>query len=264
MLRPSSVENVIPKLRIILNSQQKDKFSVDTLLIFPFAGGMSSYFNGWKSSFGENVEVKPIELPVRGRKISEEMPSCIEDLISKLFEEEMKNLKGKISLFGHSMGAILAYEFAKFFHKYQPKKAGCTLHSLLVSGCGSPRTNNKIHHLEYMSDQEILDLVLSLNGTPRELCSNQEFRDFFLPILHKDLSLFNRYPTSDHPKFDLPLLVLRGRNDIFQSVKDARDWSTFTFDCFEFCEFDGDHFFINHTKPVIEKIIAFWKRIDNG
>lgn len=246
-----------------MSSEQKEEFSVDTLLIFPFAGGMSSYFNGWKSSFGK-VVVKPIELPGRGRKTSEEMPSSIEDLVSKLFKEEIEHLRGRVSLFGHSMGAILAYEFAKLFYKYQPKRAQSTLHSLLVSGCASPRTHSKMHHLESMNDQEILDLVLSLNGTPRELCSNQAFRDFFFPILHRDLSLFNQYPTSDHPKLDLPLLVLRGRDDPFQSVKEARDWSTFTFGCFEFCEFDGDHFFINHAKRVIEKMIDFWEGIDNG
>lgn len=233
---------------------------VDTLLCFPFAGGSASYFTKWKSSCPVNM--KPLELPGRGKRYNEMSPKTIKEVAARLFEEESYTLQGNIALFGHSMGAILAYEFACNFYENHSAQTEWDIHSLIVSGCGSPKIHQGIPDIiSSRNENALLHLVHSLNGTPLELIDNPEFKSFFLPMIQKDLAMLNTYPNYGHKSLNLPILSLRGNHDIFQTPTDMQDWSNFTTNTYEFYEFEGDHFFINDHEPVLEKIKIFWSNL---
>lgn len=89
--------------RIIVNKTK--------LICFPFAGGSSMAFNRWKQYLDSHYELLPIDYPGHGAKGQEPFANDFEKLIDSIYGEIKDTIfKSNYILFGHSMGAWIAYE----------------------------------------------------------------------------------------------------------------------------------------------------------
>src|SRR6266516_5946572 len=83
----------------------------DTLvLFFPFAGGSAASFRGWAGRLPAGHVFVGVELPGRGRRAREPCSDSYEELLSGIMDELESFTQRRLVLFGHSMGAELAYE----------------------------------------------------------------------------------------------------------------------------------------------------------
>ena len=82
------------------------------LFCFPYAGGSSAVYNQWQKCLHKtNIHLKPIELAGRGGRIAEPLYANVELLIDDVFKKIAKDItEGPFAFFGHSMGAMIAYE----------------------------------------------------------------------------------------------------------------------------------------------------------
>src|SRR3982750_485989 len=82
------------------------------LFCFPYAGGGTSIFHSWPGKLPPGVEVCAIQLPGRGRRLWEKPFSQMPALVSALTQELSDFLDRPFAFFGHSMGALIAFELA--------------------------------------------------------------------------------------------------------------------------------------------------------
>lgn len=210
------------------------------LFCFPYSGGQAGMYAPWQAALGDRVEVCAIQLPGRGGRIRERPLTSIEpvvDLVAPLIAacDEIP-----FALFGHSMGALLAFETARRLvrdHRRGPSH-------LFVSGCDAPSVRRP-GHLHLLPDDELVEELRRYNGTPEAVLSSRELLALFLPILRADFSIGGTYAYQASPKLDLPMTVLAGRRDPYTPVERVEPWRKETMGESQVRWFDGDHFFIH-------------------
>src|SRR4051794_20676020 len=99
------------------------------LFCFPYAGAGASVYRGWKRRPPASIHVCPIQLPGREERIREPPFTNMDALCAALLPELAPYLDMPVALFGHSMGALIAYQAAT-----RLRNQGCEPVHLLVSG----------------------------------------------------------------------------------------------------------------------------------
>ena len=221
------------------------------LLCLPHAGAGEAVYMPWRSGLPAWVDLVPVALPGRGRRLAEAPLAHCGALTELLYAELQPHLSGPYALFGHSMGALLAYELAHRARQFGGR-APC---SLFVSGSASP-TRRAADPAWSGSDDEIWSVVRELDGTADELLQDAEWRSLVLPALRADLQLCARYQARARPPLDCPVFVLTGRSD--PATRDAgavAAWCRESQRGGELRCFPGDHFFVHdQRRPVISFI----------
>ena len=83
------------------------------LVAFPFAGGSASVFRAWPAWLPPTVELRAALLPGRERRVSDLPHDRIATLVSELADVFAEFVDPPFVLFGHSMGATVAYELTR-------------------------------------------------------------------------------------------------------------------------------------------------------
>lgn len=192
------------------------------------------------------MEVCGIQLPGRGARIREtpiRSLDAVVDAVAPLIAEESDV---PFAVFGHSMGALLAYEVTRrLIHAHGRVPA-----HLFVSGCEAPRLRSP-GTLHLLSDDALTDELRRLNGTPPAVLANQELLQLFLPILRADFSIGGTYAYQAPAPLDVPITVLAGTRDPYTSQARVEPWLAESQRGGEVRWFDGDHFFIHPSQADV-------------
>lgn len=235
------------KLFYIINPVKTPSFRI---FCFPFAGGNINTYFSWKDKFADDVELVLIQPPGRGSRIMEKPHDSMQSYINELLERTNYFTHVPYILFGHSLGARVAYELA-----CQLISNDCPApHSLVVSGSRAPHINNASATTFDLPDDEFIELIIKLNGTPTEVAQNKEMMSLVLPLLRADFKIAETY-VAKKLVMPLPVVVFSGNNDSSINIDAVEAWR-------ELSEFDvqidvlpGDHFFINeHTDTITKRI----------
>ncbi|MCM1508037.1 MAG: alpha/beta fold hydrolase [Ruminococcus flavefaciens] len=225
------------------------------LICFHHAGGNASWYLPWAELCGDNVELCAVELPMRSSRIDEELPENIEKLV-ECFIRECRGIFDKpVIIFGHSMGAFIAYETA-----YQLKtKYGITPKLLVVSGASAPvipEIQITGRSAVSASDEELTEILNGYEQMDSELLSSPEFCSYFFPIVRKDFHLCEMYTRKPKIKLDCPIICMIGTEDDSVTEKDCQLWEKYTSAQFSLEKYSGGHFFPqNHTADIINLIL---------
>jgi surfactin synthase thioesterase subunit len=151
------------------------------LFCLPYAGGGASVFAAWPRALGENIEVNAVALPGRERRMAEEPAVDLRAVAEAIAARADR----PYALFGHSMGAILAFEGAR-----ELRRAGSTLSvRLFVSGCQAPdlpRVDIAYAGLSEADDDELLDRLVAGGGLPAEIMAERELLALLIPVFRAD------------------------------------------------------------------------------
>jgi len=216
-----------------------------TLICFPHAGADSTTYRRWADAVSRRddgrapVRVEVVGLPGRGRRHQEpllkNLDSIVEDVLGQISPWIASR---RYALFGHSMGAWLAYLTARRVRLRglpQPFR-------LIVSGARPPRmgVRRALHNLGHKA---LIAELESMGGFPQALLADAEALDYFLPILRADLEALASYRHRQEPVLNLPITVFRGARDTLPR-EDALAWREESSHAVKFHEFDGNHFFV--------------------
>jgi len=222
------------------------------LFCLPYAGGSTAIYSNWKRLLNKKIELKPIELPGRGRKHSEPLIDTINtnsDIVINEIQNEL--LDSPYVLFGHSMGAEIVF---RMLHIIKEKKLPEPEH-LFFSGRKPPhlRTEKKYKDL---SDEELIELLKEYGGTSDEFYEDPEVMSMFMPIIRNDFQMVDLQPIESGTiePFNINFTILIGEDEDI-SIEEAEEWSLYTTKSCNIHKISGGHFFIDDAKDeVINKI----------
>ncbi|MGA8518751.1 MAG: alpha/beta fold hydrolase, partial [Pseudonocardiaceae bacterium] len=83
------------------------------LICLPAAGGGASRYRDWPAHLPDGVEVVSVQLPGRENRFDEQPIDSMDQLVGSLLDGLAGNLIAPFALFGHSMGALIAFELAR-------------------------------------------------------------------------------------------------------------------------------------------------------
>ncbi len=209
------------------------------LYCLPHAGGGASAYRPWAATLSEQIDLLAVQLPGREERFQERPLEGMEAVLDRLTDEMAAN-EIPAAIFGHSMGAIIAWELAR-----RLRALGLTwpVH-LFVSGCRAPHTRDPyLARLHRQDDQTVLAELRRLNGTPADILGNDELMTIMLPTLRADLALLGEHTADPADAVDVPLTAFGGRFDPSVAPEHLVAWSLYTTSRFDSQLLPGDHFY---------------------
>lgn len=223
------------------------------LFCFPFAGGGASAYWPWIAELKPEIEILALQLPGRESRWGEPAYSQMAPLICRLADDLEPLLVPPFALFGHSMGALIAFELARELKrrgKPSPER-------LIVSAARAPQIPDPDKPLHGRTDSELLSELRRLHGIPRELLDHAELLQVLLPTLRVDLKLCETYVYSSEPPLGCSISAFGGDRDSKVALDFLDAWRYHTEKDFRLKIFPGDHFYL---KPARKELLDAVRR----
>src|SRR5215211_355917 len=219
------------------------------LICFPHAGGSATYFFPVSRAMSPAVDVLAIQYPGRQDRRAE---PCVDDLrkLADLVVDELQSWVGRpVTLFGHSLGATLAFEVA-----VRLQQDGTVPLGLFASGRRAPcrYRDERVHQAD--DDTLVADLK-RLSGTDSQMLDDDEVLRMILPAMRSDYRAAETYRYEPGPKLRCPVVALVGDDDPQVTIDEAGAWGEHTTGGFDLRVFPGGHFYLNsHAAAVMRSI----------
>jgi medium-chain acyl-[acyl-carrier-protein] hydrolase len=222
------------------------------LFCFPYAGGAAQIFRHWHLHLSAFVEVAAVQLPGRGSHIREKPFLNLSDLVSAAASALAPYMNCPFAFFGHSMGALIAFELAR----YQRREGRREPVHLFLSGCRAPQLPSRSADTYDLPEAEFLDELRRLNGTPAEVIDHPELIQLMLPMLRADFAVAQTYKYAPELPLPTPMTVFSGSEDGEIEPESVTAWREQTTATFSLHTLPGDHFFIHFSESLLLQIVA--------
>ncbi|MFJ6482930.1 MULTISPECIES: thioesterase II family protein [unclassified Streptomyces] len=220
------------------------------LILFPHAGGSASFYFPVSRTLAPAVDVVAIQYPGRQDRRHEEGIGDLHDLAEALVAELRPLADRPLMLFGHSMGATLAFEVGR-----RLEQEGIVPLALFASGRRAPgRARDETVHLR--DDEGLVDELKELSGTEPGVLGDEELLRMILPAIRSDYRAAETYRYRPGPDLSCPVHALVGDNDPKVTVDEARSWSDHTSGPFDLRVFDGGHFYLAPHAATVNRLLA--------
>ncbi|MDN5749275.1 MAG: alpha/beta fold hydrolase [Pseudonocardia sp.] len=224
--------------------------SATPLLCFPHAGGSASYYFPWAAALAPDVAVAPVQYPGRYDRRTEPMPPDLQSLAVAVAEAVGPVVEQRPCVFfGHSMGAVLAYEVSRLLADRGPGPE-----RLVVSGRRSP-TCHVEETVHLADDASVLAELRTLGGQSTAVLDDPDIRALFLPVIRGDYALIENYLHRPGPALTCPLTILTGDADPRVTREQAEAWRTVTTGESELFVRPGGHFFLDGDRPFVTDLL---------
>jgi medium-chain acyl-[acyl-carrier-protein] hydrolase len=221
------------------------------LICLPYAGGSAVVFRPWAEPLAPLAEVCAVQLPGRGSRLTEPPLRELPEIVEALADALRPCWQRPFAFFGHSMGALIAFELARRLRR----EGAPPPQILFVSGRRAPQTPGTESPTYELPDPEFIEHLRGLNGTPAELLANPELMQLMLPVLRADFAVCQTYAYRDEPPLECPISVFGGLSD--SADRDQLEgWRTQTRAAFSLHMLPGDHFFLHSSRRLLLRTIA--------
>jgi len=222
------------------------------LFCFPYAGSTAAVFRSWPQYLPAEIELCAVQYPGRGSRLAEPLGEDIVQIMNGLYQDLQPFLTKPFAFFGHSMGALVGYEFARRLQREQQLGP----FQLFVSGCSAPHVT-MFDELTYnLPEPEFLAELRRLQGTPEEVLDNAELMQLMMPIVRADFKASQTYEYVPGPLIECPIRAFGGLKDEMVPREELEAWSEHTQGSFRAQMLPGDHFFLNTSQSLLTRIIA--------
>ena len=212
------------------------------LLCLPHAGGAAGWYSPLATTLAPRVRMLAAQYPGRQDRYAEPCAQSIGELADRLFQVldadgGAADAPTGAALFGHSMGAIVAFELAR-----RLEAAGRPPAVLIVSGRRGPSTHRA--NALPQDDEGLIERLLSLGGTDASLLEYPEVLELVLPALRADYRAIGDYRRTEGPPLSCPIVAMIGDEDPEVTLAEAEAWAPETSAGFDLRVYPGGHFYL--------------------
>ncbi|TFB37822.1 thioesterase II family protein [Pseudomonas sp. F01002] len=219
-----------------------------SLICFPHAGGSNATYNGWGSRLSETI--RKIKLGCFDGPAQRATFTDV-DSLSAHIAEQLSHESQPLALYGHSMGAVLAYEVAR---KLSNRNTVQVMH-LFVSGRRAPQLAARLAPIHHLSDQAFLNELMAYGGVPDAIGTNTRLLNTLIPIIRSDLALVETYQFHPMHTLKCPISAIYATHDPVVETDELMAWQERTTGDFSFHELSGNHFFHSSRPQALIDII---------
>ncbi|MFN0165014.1 MAG: thioesterase II family protein [Bryobacteraceae bacterium] len=222
------------------------------MFCFPYAGGGASIFRHWTAELPADLEVCAVSLPGREDRWNEQPYRHLGPLIEAMTGAFGSFLDAPFAFFGHSMGALIAFELAR-----QLRRSYRTIPvRLFVSAARAPHQPDAEPPIHHLPEPLFLKRLRHYQGVPGEVWDNPEYMKLVLPTIRADFSICETYRYYAEYPLECPISAFGADQDRKVRRQDVIGWRNETQGGFQVRIFPGDHFFLkNSRKGLLEAIV---------
>jgi surfactin synthase thioesterase subunit len=223
------------------------------LFCFPYAGGGASVFRSWGNLLAPSIESYAVQLPGRETRIAEAPYECVSEVAAKLAPLIERRLDKPFAFFGHSLGAFVCFELARFL-----RTTGLPLPChLFVAGQRAPHLPDPDPPIHHLSDPDFIDEIQRrYDGISTDVVNSPELMQLLMISLRADFKMTETYRYRNERPLDCPITVLGGHQDDSTTSDHLAGWALHTFGHCDVRMFSGDHFFIEHDRAAVVQTIS--------
>ncbi len=223
------------------------------LFCFPWSGANASVYREWATALPEEIETVAVQLPGRSGRLDEAPLDRLAPLarqVVQAIEAELRERPCRFAVFGHSLGAMLAYEVAR-----RLVAAGRYPDLAVLSASRAPARAPRVV-LHRLGDAELLAALERMGGTSAARLRDPKFLDYFLPLVRTDLTACETFRPVIDTALPFPVSVWAGREDWYAHPEDVGRWRQVAGSAYRSRVFDGGHFFNTDVPAVTTAILA--------
>ena len=219
------------------------------LFCFSYAGGGAAVYRPWALAMPATVDVAAVLLPGRESRLRETPLRSMGALLQGLVPALLPYLDRPFAFFGHSMGALVAYETVRDLQR----RGAPVPARLLLSGRRAPHLPESEPPLHQLADDAlVVEIQRRYNGIPPEVRQYPELLELLLPALRADMSVIetHRAPDGGQPPapFAGPISVFGGQDDARATRQELEGWQAHTAEHLVMRQYAGGHFYFNDTE----------------
>lgn len=239
------------------------------LVCLPHAGGSAGSFLPLSAELSPVVDVLAIQYPGRQDRLREPCTEDIPRLARQVFDamrpslarplaqqvalpitpQVAQQVAQPVALFGHSMGATVAFELARLM-----EAAGVAPVRLFASARLAPSRNRR-EPVDSLNDDELLAQLRALGGTDQEFLLDDDLMSLALPAIRSDYRAVDRYVCTAAAPLTCPVSVLVGDRDTKVTPAEAGAWREHTRGGFDLSTFPGGHFYLEEHRSTVAALI---------
>lgn len=226
------------------------------LICLPHGG--TAAFWPWADRLPPEIEVGIVQLPGREARLREPSFERMDELVPRVAEELSLVLSSPFTLFGHSIGALLAYELAVAL-----ERGGMPAAAVIVAGQNCPPAGTsgasavgELPGADELTDEVLVAQLRERGGTPDEVLDDRELIALVLPALRADAELLRSYRPSEDGKLGCPIVVYGGLEDDLTDRGGLQRWEERTTEGCRVRMFPGEHFFIETAQDLVLEALS--------
>ncbi|WP_434749463.1 thioesterase II family protein [Paenibacillus amylolyticus] len=213
------------------------------LVILPHAGGNANYYRDLVGFLSADVECIIIQYPGRQERLQEDMVDNIDDYADRITDvlRSMDDGGKRTILFGHSMGALIAYQML-----HRNAHMLTSIEKLVVS-CHTPPTrkdNKKYKKLD--DDESVIEYLQSVGGLHDMVLEDKTMLELIIPAVRNDLVAVRNFSLTQAYKISVPIYGIHATEDFGVNISDMQMWALLTEKEFELVQLSGNHFYMSN------------------
>lgn len=196
-------------------------------------------YREWACAFPPYIGIYCIQLPGRGARIAEVPIRKMESLAKNLSQAIRPRIDKPVVFFGHSWGALIAFEVAR-----QLRRLGPCPSLLIASASAAPQAARSSPSRFNLPDLELIAELRRLQGSPPQALEDEEVMQMLLPAIRADLEVGETYVYSAEEPLNCPIVAIAGSDDSHLQISDIDGWKQQTSSDFFRHVIGGNHFFL--------------------